>query len=306
MSARIAGPVHVAMMNLLWPRRGLPVQNFYDYWVGAHTQISSRLPGIHQYFQHQLDPVAGRSYPRSMQLSRGNEVIPGFYGDAEITFTTEQDLKRFADSLAPLMADEQNVFEKTISYQAVKENICTLKDESFDDSPNGDLGEAEKYLMYLKCDPSVAISDFRRVISDEVGPSLAASSDISKVRIRLLEFYDNDKVTLLAPNVSNYEEAKDQYQGCVEIMFTNAFARRKFGESEASTVTADKLLAICSEIDIMRALKTFTVYNHGSITTAGLRSPQMADQIRAIGAINQIDDSVRDLILKEHTHFSAK
>ena len=63
-----------------------------------------------------------------MQLSRGSDVIPGFYGDAEITFTTKQDLKSFADSLAPLMADEQNVFEKTVSYQAVKENVCTVKD----------------------------------------------------------------------------------------------------------------------------------------------------------------------------------
>jgi hypothetical protein len=32
----------------------------------------------------------------------------------------------------------------------------------------------------------------------------------------------------------------------------------------------------------------------------------MADQIKAIGAINQIDKSVRDLILREHTHFSVK
>jgi DNA mismatch repair ATPase MutL len=158
----------------------------------------------------------------------------------------------------------------------------------------------------VKCDPSVAASDFRKVISDEVAPALAASSDISKVRIRLLEFYDNDAVTLLAPNVSNHEDAKDQYQGCIEIMFTNAFARRRFGESETSSATADSLLAVCSEISIMRALKTFTVYNHGSITTAGLRTPQMADQIKAIGAINQIDDSVRDLILKEHTHFKVK
>ncbi len=113
-------------------------------------------------------------------------------------------------------------------------------------------------------------------------------------------------MTLLAPNVSNYEDANDQYQGCIEIMFTDAFARRRFGESETSTATAENLLAVCSDIQIMRALKTFTVYNHGSITTAGLRSPQMADQIKAIGAINQIDKSVRDLIMREHTHFSVK
>lgn len=306
MSACISGPVHVAMMNLLWPRRGLPIQMFYDYWVGAHTQISSRLPGIHQYFQHQLDPEAGKAFPRSLELTRGTEQGPSFYGDAEITFTTAQDLMNFADSLAPLMADEQNVFDKTISYQAMSNGVHTLKDESSDDSPNGDLGEAEKFLLYLRSGRDVPIEEFRKCISAEVAPALAASPNISKVRFRLLEYYDNAKVTLLAPNVSNYEEAEDQYQGCIEIMFPSALARRRFGESAISASTAQLLLAVCSDVSILRALRTFTVYNHGVITTAGLRTPQMADQIKALGAINQLDSSVRDLILKEHTHFQTK
>ena len=46
--------------------------------------------------------------------------------------------------------------------------------------------------------------------------------------------------------------------------------------------------------------------NHGRITLAGLRTPQMAAQIQAIGAINQTGDEVEQLLLNEHTQRSAR
>lgn len=117
--------VHVAMMNLLWPRAGLTIQTFHEYWSGAHTQISSRLPGIHQYFQHHLDPSAGRLFPGAAHFVGRSPEPLGFYGDVEITFLSQPELDAFAASLAPLMEDEQNVFDETISYQAPGRHVNT-------------------------------------------------------------------------------------------------------------------------------------------------------------------------------------
>lgn len=195
--------IRVAMMNLLWPRSGLPVQSFYDYWSGAHTQISSRLPGIHQYFQHHLDPELGQAFPGAGQWPATSN--PGFFGDAEITFASDQDLSIFAASLNPLMQDEQNVFNKTISYQAPGEFAVTLKDETDDDSPNGDLGQQEKFMIYVQARQSLALGDFRTALIDRIAEPLVGSDHVSKIRYRMVNAYENESVTLLAPNVDNYE-----------------------------------------------------------------------------------------------------
>ena len=293
--------VHCAMMNLLWPREGLPVQDFYDYWVGAHTQISSRLPRIHQYFQHQLDPFAGRLLPAITDVNQGFAPDELFYGDAEITFVTSDDLAVFAAALHPLMDDEQNVFRKTISYQALGGNSATLLDETLNDSPNGDFAPEKKFMLYLRRRTEVSVADFNRAIVDRIAPRLAADSHLCKVRYRLLEFYDNAKVTLLAPNVSNHEDPGSQYQASVEMAFPDAFARQEFGQSSVWTETSSDLAAVARTVHVQEVLRTFTVYNHGRITTAGLRTPMIAEQIRRFGAINQVNQEVTDLVLNEHT-----
>lgn len=53
--------------------------------------------------------------------------------------------------------------------------------------------------------------------------------------------------------------------------------------------------------NVHRAVSTFTVYNNGRITMAGLRTPQMAAQIAAIGAVNDVSDETMALMLNEHT-----
>jgi len=297
-------PVHVAMMNLLWPRDGLPVQDFWDYWVGAHTQISSRLPAIHQYFQHQLDPDGGRLFPSlGDTVTHEYESDELFHGDAEITFLTPDDLARFAAALNPLMQDERNVFSKTISYQAKDRNTRTFKDATQDDSPNGDLGGEQKFMLYLRKRDDVELDEFRRTLIDDIGSALAALDTVLKVRIRLLEFYDNDAVTLLAPNVSNWEDPAKQYQGCIEIVFSGALARQEFALSTGWSAIAVRLAAVVRTVHRQQALRTFTVYNHGKVTLAGLRTPQMADQIKRLGAINQKGSEVISLILREHTNY---
>ena len=294
-------PVHCAMMNLLWPREGLSVQDFYDYWVGAHTQISSRLPRIHQYFQHQLDPFTGRLLPAITGVEQDFAPEELFYGDAEITFVTSEDLVQFAKALHPLMDDEQNVFRKTISYQALDANSATLLDETRDDSPNGDFGPEQKFMLYVRRRSDLPAAEFTRVITERIAPALAADARLCKVRYRLLEFYDNAKVTLLAPNVSNHEDPEFQYQASVEIVFPDTFARQEFGQGASWAEASRDLATVARTVHVQRVLRTFTVYNHGRITTAGLRTPMIADQIRRFGAINQVNAEVTDLIVNEHT-----
>lgn len=290
--------IHVAMMNLLWPRRGLLVSVFHDYWSGAHTQISSRLPGIHQYFQHHLDPDLGKAFPGSRAWTESRNA--DFRGDAEITFASEEDLRDFAARLNPLMQDEQNVFDKTISYQAPGAFTATLRDETDDDSPNGDLGTNLKYFVYVHAPSGMKRDDFRTMFVKDVAQPLAENADVAKVRYRLLNYYDNEAVTLLAPGVDNSEAPGDQFDACLEVVFPDALAEHRFAGSAACTTLQTAIGELSAGVACMRALRTFTVYNHGRITLAGLRTPQMAAQIMTLGATNQLDDENYLLMLGEH------
>jgi len=293
------GEVHVAMMNLLWPRSGLPRQWFYDYWSGAHTQISSRLPGIHQYFEHHLDPDLGEGMPGAESWNQSG--TRGFFGDAEITFVSEQDLAEFGESLSPLMEDEQNVFEKTISYQAPGEFSQTLKDDTPDQSPNGDLGDQLKFMIYVQSAVGLARDVFRDTFVKQIAEPLCESEHISKVRYRLVNFYDNDAVTLLAPNVSNFEAPENQFDGCLEVVFPNPMARHRFIGTAPQKQNSATLADLTRGVTCHRAIRTFTVYNHGEVTLAGLRTPQMAAQIEALGAFNQVNEESYRLLLGHHT-----
>lgn len=294
------------MMNLLYPRHAVPLELFFEYWSGGHTQISSRLPGIHQYFQHHLSYEDGQSWPTVPGVDRHLDPDSRFHGDAEITFLSDGDLERFVAALDPLMQDEQNVFAKTISYQAHGANARTYLDRVPEDSPNGDLSGLLKFLVYLRASSEVTVPEFRRAMQEEVTPALSRSPHLAKVRLRLLEAYENEKVTLLAPNVSNHATPEEQYQGCLEVVFADALELRRFAESESWTSALAVMERVLRAAHAFRALRTFTVYNHGQITTAGLRTPQVAEQIRRLGAINQIGADMLELVMGPHPQLGIK
>jgi hypothetical protein len=299
-------PTHVAMINLLYPRRGVGLELFWEYWSGGHTQISSRLPGIHQYFQHHLSYEDGAAWPEVPGVDSDLPPDERFYGDAEITFLSADDLERFAEALSPLMHDEQNVFRKTISYQAHGENARTYLDRIPEDSPNGDLGGLLKFMVYVKASRELGVDGFRQAMQDELAPALSRSAHVAKVRLRLPEEYDNDAVTLLAPNVSNHAPLDEQYQGAIEIAFASPLELRRFAESAEWAAASAALSRAARAIHPCRVLRTFTVYNHGQITTAGLRTPQVAEQIRRLGAVNQVGDEVLDLVMGPHPQLGIK
>lgn len=305
LSARDA-PTHVAMMNLLRRRPGVPLELFYEYWSGGHTQISSRLPGIHQYFQHHLCREGGHAWPQVDGVDPHVAEEDMFQGDAEITFLSQPELDGFVAALDPLMQDEQNVFEETISYQALGANARTYLDRIPEDSPNGDLHGVLKLLVYVQQANEVSPEAFRRALHEELAPALASSPHVLKLRLRLVERYENDAVTLLAPNVSNRKDPEKQYQGCLEVAFASPLELRRFAGSEEWSRAA----AVCGRVlraaHAFRALRTFTVYNHGQITTAGLRTPQVAEQIRRLGATNQVGRQVLELVMGEHPQLGLK
>jgi hypothetical protein len=85
------------------------------------------------------------------------------------------------------------------------------------------------------------------------------------------------------------------------MAFHDPMAQGRYANAQIKKDLTAALRVLARCVEAHRAVSTFAVYNHGRITTAGLRTPQMAAQIAAIGAVNQESDETVKLMLDQHT-----
>ena len=285
----------LTMVITLRRLRSVPPDLFYEYWRDAHVQIACRLPGIHSLWINFLDYDGGAQWPRVEGIEHELAEEDRFDGVPEPTFLTEADLARFGAAMAPLMDDEINIFEEQIGYSAVGDNSRTIVDRLPDPAPNGDE-EVLRLWVWLQQADGVSDEEFREFVGERFAPTLASADEVLKLRLHLLEPYVNDEVFLTGQGVSHHKAPEKQYQACFEIVFDDALGLRTFSESEAWLGT------VASQQRFLRAQHAFQVtrrycmrYN-GRITLAGLRTAAVADQIRRVGAQNQVRADVISLL----------
>jgi hypothetical protein len=133
-------------------------------------------------------------------------------------------------------------------------------------------------------------------MGERFAPALAGADDVLKLRMHLFQPYQNEEVFLAGRSVSHYKAPEKQYQGCLEIVFPDALALRRFGASEAWLSTVAEQQVHLSEQHAFQVTRRYCMRYNGRITLAGLRTAAVADQIRRIGALNQLDPRVVELM----------
>lgn len=279
--------MHVTMINTLRRRRSVPAELFYSYWRDTHVGVAARLVGIDTLYTHQVqfDPAGWPSLPG---VSSHLPEAQLFDGVPEPAFATASDLEAFGSAMGPLMADEVNIFERTIGYNSLGENSQTLK-QSRNFAPNGQL-DAAAYLLFIQRRSGIDQRDFRSGIRHMAG-SFAGDDAIGKVRYHLLEPYDDTDVFLDAESggVSHGLSAEHQHQAVIEIAFADRQAQAAFHSGDAWTKTMNDQRDLCRAIHPFAMTHTYTWKLHGRLTLAGLRGAHVVDQIGALRAMNQVD-----------------
>ena len=286
----------LTMINTLCRRGAVPPDLFYDYWRDAHVQIASRLPGIDTLWTHHVSFELGGIWPAIEDIGSYLPEEHQFDGIPEPCFRTEEDLGRFADAMGPLMSDEENIFEETISYQSFGQNSHTYIDR-LDPTPNGDHG-ATKFMVFLKKREGVDIPTFRDFLAEQLAPLLADSPHVMKFRLHLLEEYQNSDVALDAKSrrVSHYKPLAMQYQAVYEIAFRDPLGMASLHASTDWRDTISEQRRHIREAHVCLVTKTYTWRYQGEMTLAALRTAAVADQIRRVGAINQLRPEVANLM----------
>jgi hypothetical protein len=287
----------LTMVNTLRRRRSIPEDLFYEYWRDAHVQIAARLPGIHSLWTHWVAFDDAGLWPRVDGIEGDLAEHLRFDGVPEPTFLRAEDVEAFVANMGVLMQDERNIFEETISYPSMGDGSVTLIDRLVDPTPAGDQGGL-RMLVYLRRRRDVGHAAFHAWVASSFAPALAGDERVLKLRRHLLEPYDDSAVVLDAgaDSVSHRKAPGDQYQAMLEIVVPDEAALAQFADGDVWGGSVAGQLDHLEAAHAFRASRTYCMKFNGRLTTAGLRTAAVAEQIAAVGASNQLSPEVRGLL----------
>lgn len=284
----------VAFYVLLWKRKGISLELFDDYWRNVHGPVCARLPGQFQYWQLHVAHNEGGVWPQISGIGYTTPEDGQFDGIAELTFRSEDDRNTWFRAAAILMDDEHNLFRKAIGYNTSPGNSITFVDRIQTGDPNGPLG-IEKFHVMVRKSESVSVSDFRDYLKNTLAPAVAGSKSVLKFRLHLFEEVDLTRPE--AAGVAHAEPREESYEAAFEIAFSNRLELETFFASDAYKSAAKDQARYIRQISPFPERSAYTFVYDGRMTLAGQRSSTVADLINRIGATNQLQDDISQLML---------
>lgn len=286
----------VAFYVLLWKREGISLALFDEYWKDVHGPVCARLPGQYQYWQFHVAHNEGGFCPQIKGLDYHPAPEDNFDGIAELTFKNESDRNTWFTAAGMLMDDEHNLFKKAIGYTTSVGNSITYLDRIADGTPNGDTGIVKFHVM-VKKNPSVSRDAFRNYLRDTFAPIISKNSSLLKFRLHLFDDIDNSRPD--AAGVIHSETKGKEYDAAYEIAFVNQLEREKFFASVEYNQAIQNASQYLQQIRPFPERTAYTFVYEGKMTLAGQRSSSVAELITDIGAINQIQPDITELMLHQ-------
>ncbi|WP_342148609.1 EthD domain-containing protein [Methylorubrum sp. SB2] len=273
-------------------RPRVPHELFATYWRDVHGPLCARIPGLGWYVQRHFDRE------QDAHLWPVVEGIPPFPdyeldGGVEIGFRTAADQAAFDEAYPILFADEQNMFAATVAY-ALPHGSTTLLDRVGEPSPNGDDG-LDRIEVHFGAAHRDAAAFGERITA--LARSLAAEPVVLKVRLHLPKPYDNAEPAPPAPNVDHAVPDERRLVAVLELAFASPLERRTFYASDAFETVSSGLAEHVAHTSAFAISGVYTYVRDGRLTLAGLRGSRPAQLIEQIGAVNQVGDDVRHLLL---------
>lgn len=281
---------------LLKKRKGISLNMFDNYWKDVHGPVCARLPGQHQYWQFHIAHNEGGIWPKLDGITYDTSEDEQFDGIAELTFLSESDRQEWFDAASILMSDEHNLFSKAVGYTTLNNDSKTHIDKIENGSPNGGLEIVKLHVMLAKAD-SVSVEDFQKYLTNSFTSAVISSSLIHKFRLHLLEEHDNSEELPTAPGVTHYEALEKQFQAAFEIAFQSRLDMEEFFASEEYGRTLKEQVKYIKQISVFPERDVYTFVYDDEMTLAGQRSSAVASLIENIGAANQLQPSILDLMV---------
>jgi hypothetical protein len=222
-----------------------------------------------------------------------------FAGIAELTFRSPEDRQTWFQAASILMSDEHNIFSKAIGYVTNAGNSRTYIDRIEVGAPNGRLSLAKFHVMVKQAE-GVSVEAFRTYMTDRFAAAVAASDLVLKFRLHLFEPPDVSRPD--AAGVAHFEAPEKQYQAAFEIAFKNHLDMEAFFASAAYATAIKDQAKFVKQVSAFPERDPYTFVYNGKMTLAGQRGSRTAELIVNVGAINQLQDDILDLVVGRREH----
>lgn len=258
------------------------------YWLDVHGPVVANLPGLYTYWQFHLDHDRGGNWPRISGIANAIDDDDQLDGLAEIGWANDDEKARYfrAAEEADIQADEPVLFRMVMVQLTLQGGTRTFKDLTSGRRPNGDDPDFRLFLA-IRRRPDIAPSAFRETLLTEFAPALADSADTSKVRLSLMQdFQETDWGT---DAVDNAIPVDRQYQAYIELVLPDRVALRRLYGSEPFSSVASKLAAVSHHVNAFRVRETFAYVAQGDVTPVGRFGAHRARMISETGSTYMID-----------------
>lgn len=286
--------VKIVLYVLIKKKKEIDLDTFYSYWKNIHGPVSARLPGQFQYWQYHLPYSRNNIWPNVDGIEYEIPEEDEFDGIAELTFLSEDHCQTWINSANILDSDQQNFVSKAVIYLTNNGNSKTYIDTIENGTPIGNLDVIKFHVMLRKAD-AITVNDFRNYMVDKFTKSFIQSDLVLKFKLHLLEEHDNSLPP--APGVSHYEPLEKQYQAAFEIAFKSWIDMENFFDSQAYTAVVQDQKNYIKQFTTFREQGTYTFVYNGKLTLAGQRTSTVAELIANLGATNQTEDNILNLML---------
>jgi len=279
---------------LLKKREEIDWQTFYSYWKNVHGPVSARLPGQYQYWQYHLTNNCDDIWPSIDGLEYKISQEEQLDGIAELTFVSEENFQTWINTAAILDSDQQNFVSKAVMYVTNNGNSKTYVNSIKNSYQIGNLDVIKLHVMVKKVS-TITVDKFREYMVNQFAESFVESDLVLKFRLHLLEEHDNSLPP--APGVSHYEPLEKQYQAAFEIAFKNKIDMETFFNSKPYTSVVKDNGKYIKKFATFLEEGTYTFVDNGKLTLAGQRTSTVAELIANLGATNQTQDNILNLML---------
>jgi len=278
----------------LWKRNGISLMDYDDYWRDVHGPVCARLPGQFQYWQFHVAHNDGYVFPNVPGVDFKTAPDDQFDGIAELTFKSEADRQAWFTAAGILMDDEQNIFRKAIGYVTDEGNSKTYVDGIETGDPNGSLGVL-KYHVMVKQAADVSIPEFRHYMGDTFATNVARHPAVLKLRLHLLEPPDTSRPD--AAGVVHIEPPEKQFQAAYEIAFRDKRDQDHFFASPEYAAAVKDMARYVKQVSPFPERTAYAFVYNGRMTTAGQRGSRTAELISKLGARNQLQPDIIQLMV---------
>ncbi|MDJ1185007.1 hypothetical protein [Roseofilum casamattae] len=206
-----------------------------------------------------------------------------FNGIVELAFKSKDDIPIYLDAgLKYLGDDEPNFLRRSLLYTTT---TITYYDEIENPAPTWET-QYDKFHITIGKQDDVSLYDFHQWMQVTFAPQLAKNAPVIKLRLTLM---------MEAPPNPNPDLVPD-IQAAIEIGFRDRVASRAFLASNEYKSVTSGMAKYVKSFQVYPERSRSTICYDGVASLAGLRGLSSALTIEKLGAINQMEEDITQLI----------